>query len=202
MTYDEFAAQWNSDRFPASIDNPGDDLIMLGVGVAALDSPAPGPADIPGWLIALLGACVYLGGVITGGGTVALPLRPVYEFEFDWQTLERGATEIIAAALGVVNPRILYRGTALRRALQTRRLLWLTGDLAYAAIYAHFDGAAERDTSAISIYGILEAILEGLILGGHVTTRFQVGLEYGFDAFAQLFLAGTVIIPIPDFFQG
>jgi RHS repeat-associated protein len=214
LSYGEFINLWNDNlrRPPASTTpNYAGDIVggsattAFGVSVSW---PGPGPEDAAAGLILFGGLCIATLAVIAstvGIGTITLPQRSTYSFSvnFDWNAIERDAV-VALGTLVAGTPKILYRGTALKRAYSRTGLeaglLWLADNVVYATLYAHFDGQVERDTSAISIYGILQTTLTTLVASGNVQQRFQV--EYGFDTIAQAALVGPVVIPIPDFFRG
>jgi hypothetical protein len=223
LPYSEFVAQWNSSRPPMGTDSGGAvwQSSLPAIGAVSMANPGPGPED----LIALGGLCIAAIWAITANArAITLLNRPIINFgtssgtmtqtfplvlestNFDWQTMERNAADEIERALPPGTVKLLYRGKALVNILNTtnlhENLLWLSETPYYVTIYAHTDAAAERDTAAIAIYGILEAVLTALITTGNVKPRFAGGLEYGFDPIARASLAGPVVIPIPDSFRG
>jgi len=90
LPYPQFVSEWNaSTSFPEmstnSLQSAGVTMIFQGAGISMLDSPLPGPADIPGWAWAGIGLCVVaIGAVATiGNGTIALPQRQIWDFSQD-----------------------------------------------------------------------------------------------------------------------
>ena len=229
LTYSDFVSQWNSNRSPASMTpNYAGDIAGGGIslaGTVSIANPFLGPEDAAAGVILVGGLClagIALVASALGAGAIALPNRPIIDFSsssgtftqtfpvvlesanFDWQTMERNAANTIERALPPGPITLLYRGKAMVNILKTTGLyegrLWLSTSPSYITIYAHTDAAAEGDTAAIAIYGILDAALTALIGTGNVKPRF--GLDYGFDTIAQAVLAGPVVIPIPEDFRG
>ena len=200
LPYNDFVAQWNSNRPPASTD-PGGELLMSyapGIVTASFINPALGPDD---GLAFLALACVGVAALIAGAGTIALPMRQTYHFSqpnFDWNAAERFAVTELTRRLaeGI----ILFRGTALSRVWQREGLhdnrLWVFRDFMEAAGYAQRDGLIEKDTAAVAAYAMNKILFDGLIVSGNIRVRFSI--EYGLDYYSQGFLIGPIVIPIPD----
>jgi RHS repeat-associated protein len=91
LSYSEFVSQWNGPRQPAqtnsgmNLQSAGGSMVLQGLGITQLDSPAPGPADAIGFPWALVGLCVAgFGAIISiNHGTIASPQRPTWDFSRD-----------------------------------------------------------------------------------------------------------------------
>ena len=114
------------------------------------------------------------------------------------QSVARAEDRVTQRAGNKGQLKILYRGTALKRAWQPQNILWVSDQVFYVTVYAHADGRIENDTAVIAVYAIPVEAFNALLASGNIRVRFFT--DYGLDPFAQSFLIGPAVVPIPDYF--
>jgi hypothetical protein len=224
LPYDDFVVLWNSEAARNTYHVDTDPLLSGGFALAMAEANAiPGMVDYGDAGAALTVLATVTAAACVAYGVNSLLTHDVFDFataeiafssNFDWDRSYQDAIDKLLPLLGVGTAKILYRGTSFSRALSRTGLyqgvLWLSESLYYASWYAQadpffresrdlFGGVA--DASAISIYAILQSVLNNLVATGAVMVKYENGREYGFGPAEELFLVGPVVVPIPDNFS-